>query len=401
MSTTTGMPGCAVSLLESGLLVNGMTVTDLLSGFSVRADSVVSVDDFSGAPTGHEGPMWRGSSVPIARLEAIRELIAEAMDARAQDPELTSSNPRVPRTRFPWGVGEKRSDVVVIGQDARLTAAYLRSVGVRARCVDLDASLRIAADLEVARAELVELEGQCAEPDRRDTEPIRQHLSRSLLQLRGLVDRQRGGLTLLIIGVIVASAVITSVVSRRGDSPTVAGLVTEHAGGEGERFSDVEHSSAPTEMPITDAVAPPWQDPQRRGSIAGGAGLPALRAATPVNARAEGWTLVDATERREIWASEDSGVRLLVAATPTPLTSQDDLDVTVLAALKEHPQVKVISFAPVDYEDEAPGSVTRWQIRLIDGHQVSVGCQYRWGSQELMNQRLAACDRFTATARVG
>jgi type VII secretion-associated protein (TIGR03931 family) len=96
-------------------------------------------------------------------------------------------------------------------------------------------------------------------------------------------------------------------------------------------------------------------------------------------------------------ASDDPAVRVLVAAVATPLTSQDELDRRMLDKLGEVPDVRVLSPGPVDYEESYPGSTTRWQIRLVDGHQVSVGCQYR----EYSTERLAACDRFVATVRVG
>ncbi|MDN6387095.1 MAG: type VII secretion-associated protein, partial [Corynebacterium sp.] len=126
MSTT--MVADAVALTESGVLVNGLCVTDLLSGLEVRGEDIEDTAD-----TGDASPVFRGSGVPLRRLESVRELVEEVLEARAVDPELTSANPVVPRTVFPWGIGAQVSDVLVVGPDKEATAAYLRISGLRAR----------------------------------------------------------------------------------------------------------------------------------------------------------------------------------------------------------------------------------------------------------------------------
>lgn len=435
----------AVSLVESGILVNGTTVTDLLSGFTVRSDDLGDRTGGGGAGPGGAGtgaPVWCGSGVPLARLEAVRELVAEVAADRDGDPELTSANPLVPRVLFPWGVGEPRSDVLVTGPDARVTAAYLRSVGLRARCVDRDAAVRIAADLEMARAELAELT-EPAEPgehpgavgpwsgryggesrddsgdDRDDTGwaggaagtdgaaddlPGDTSTGARTPRPRFPVPAVVAAVALLVAGVLALVAV-----TGRGADPgsAVAAAVSGDAGGTGEAAETAEagDSGAPGAAPgssgaaVTEPDSPGWRAPVRKGDT--GTDLPAARAAVPVTAELDGWTLREATARREIWMSDDPDARILVAATPTPLGTQEQLDARMLTVLETAPELTVLSRAPVDYEETSPASTTRWQVRLIDGHQVSVGCQYRGGTGDDTARRLATCDRFTATARVG
>jgi hypothetical protein len=143
-----GMVASAVALTESGILVNGLCATDLLSGVEVRCA------DAPDAAAG--GPEFRGSGVPLLRLEAVRELVEEVLEAREADPELTSANPVVPRTVFPWGIGASVSDILVAGPDKDATAAYLRMTGLRARTVDVSQALRLAGDLAEARAEVAD-----------------------------------------------------------------------------------------------------------------------------------------------------------------------------------------------------------------------------------------------------
>ncbi|WP_291474068.1 type VII secretion-associated protein [Corynebacterium sp.] len=372
----TGMTVQAVSLVESGILVNGWTVTDLLSGFSVRCD----------APGDSTGLLWRGSTVPLSKLEAVRELVAEALEERAADPDLTDPNPRTPRVRFPWGVGESTTDVLVTGENAATVAAYLRTVGVRARCVDPDTALRLAADLEMARAELAELEGGELEeePEQElvdaETDAERPPVRQALLAVTAVV--------VVLVGVLAVAGILR----RGGDESVAAALPT----GATSNVVPTPEQESVAAAPTDDAL---FADPVRRGDA-----TPehiTERADIPVNADLDGWTLREATDRREIWMSDDPDARILVAATPTPLGTQEELDARLLTGLADMPAAKVTSQHPVDYAEDSGRSTTRWQVRLIDGHQVSVGCQYRAGTAEETAGRLAACDRFTATARVG
>lgn len=390
-----GMTVQAVGLVESGVLVNGWTVTDLLSGYAVRGEP--PVDEVAGGVTATV--TWKNSGVPLARLESVRELVAEVLEVRAADPELTSPNPQVPRVLFPWGVGEARTDVLVTGPDDRVTAAYLRSVGVRARCVDRDAALRLAADLEMARSELAELEGG---PDEDlPEEDLPEEWAGDLPDRSPALRRPVVVAAVVAVGVLVVVGIVAA-----------AGL----SGGDGTASASAPTSSPAPPVTVTSVVsspsAAPWQDPVRHtaGGSDGSDGTDGTddapvstvdRADVPVNADLDGWTLREATQRREIWMSDDPDARILVAATPTPVGTQEDLDTRMLTGLADVPGVRVTATGPVDYEESGTSSVTRWQVRLIDGHQVSVGCQYRAGTAEQTAARLAACDRFTATARVG
>jgi type VII secretion-associated protein (TIGR03931 family) len=364
----TGMVAGAVGLVESGVLVHGaggMTVTDLLSGFSVTGEP----------PAGAEPVRYRDSDVSLVRLEAVRELVEEVLAERALDPELTSTNPVVPRTTFPWGVDSPRSDVLVTGPDAPVVAAYLRTTGLRARTVDVDAALRIAGDLESARLDLGVEEGAPETPlgDRGAG-----RAGGRLLPVAAVLA------VLLVVGGLGAALLTRGGGTGGGDGATVAaGTPAVPPTAPGPRFS------APSTPPVPSAAAAP--------STPAVPPSPASRSATPVRVDVPGWRLSGSDERREIWESDDPAVRVLVAAVATPLTSQDELDRRMLDKLGEVPDVRVLSPGPVDYEESYPGSTTRWQIRLVDGHQVSVGCQYR----EYSTERLAACDRFVATVRVG
>ncbi|AEK37650.1 type VII secretion-associated protein [Corynebacterium variabile] len=389
----TGMTVQAVSLVESGVLVNGWTVTDLLSGFSVRCD----------APGEGDGVRWRGSAVPLERLEAVRELVAEVLEERAADPDLTDPNPRTPRIRFPWGVGESTTDVLVTGQDATTVAAYLRTVGLRARCVDPDAALRLAADLEMARAELADLEG--GDPadgveDRVD------RVDRDVgAEMDGEMDTERPRVhrTLLAVTAVVVVLVGVLVVGLLGQGGEGSVTASPPATPQTAPQTGASSSAVPTPEQESAAAVPAdgqqFADPVRRGDPT--PEHTAERADIPVDADLDGWTLREATERREIWMSDDPDARILVAATPTPLGTQEELDARMLTGLADMPGARVTSQHPVDYEEDSGRSTTRWQVRLIDGHQVSVGCQYRTGTAEQTAGRLAACDRFAATARVG
>jgi type VII secretion-associated protein (TIGR03931 family) len=365
----TGMVAGAVGLVESGVLVHGaggMTVTDLLSGFSVTGEP----------PTGAEPVRYRDSDVSLVRLEAVRELVEEVLAERALDPELTSANPVVPRTTFPWGVDSPRSDVLVTGPDAPVVAAYLRTTGLRARTVDVDAALRIAGDLESAR---LDLGVEDTPPETPETPVGDRGAGRAggrLLPVGAVLA------VLLAVGGLGAALLTRGGGAGGGDGATVAaGTPAAPPTVPGPRPSA---SSMPPVPPVSSVPAAPPP-------------VPASRAVTPVRVDVPGWRLSGSDERREIWESDDPAVRVLVAAVATPLTSQDELDRRMLDKLGEVPDVRVLSPGPVDYEESYPGSTTRWQIRLVDGHQVSVGCQYR----EYSTERLAACDRFVATARVG
>lgn len=371
MSTT--MVADAVALTESGVLVNGLCVTDLLSGLEVRGEDIEDTAD-----TGDASPVFRGSGVPLRRLESVRELVEEVLEARAVDPELTSANPVVPRTVFPWGIGAQVSDVLVVGPDKEATAAYLRISGLRARTVDVGPALRLAGDLAAARAEL-------EDPAPPEPEPVQD------------VPRRRG-LVLSAVGATAVAAVTTIALVSTG---VVGGGAADVAGApETAQAATQTPDAAPPEASgasdASDTVEEPEAEAWREMSSGGEMEYADHPDAPQVTVDVPGWEVTESTAERDIWTSGDAGMRVLLAATPTPVGTQGELDTAMLRALDGADDVVVTNRSPVSYEEHFPDSTTSWRVRLVDGHQVSVGCQYR----DLTEDRQAVCDRFGATARV-
>lgn len=356
----------AVALTESGVLVNGLCVTDLLSGLEVRGEDIED--------TGDTTPVFRGSGVPLRRLESVRELVEEALEVRAADPELTSANPVVPRTVFPWGIGAQISDVLVAGPDKEATAAYLRLHGLRARTVDVGPALRLAGDLAAARAELEDPAPPELEPE---PEPARD------------VPRRRG-LMLSAVGTIAVVAVAT-----------IALVFIGVVGGGAADVAGATHTPDAATLAASDAsgvVEEPEPEPEAWREMSSGSEMEyADRPDAPqVTVDVAGWEITESTTERDIWTSGDAGMRVLLAAAPTPVGTQGELDTAMLRALDGTGDVVVTNRSPVTYEEHFPDSTTSWRVRLVDGHQVSIGCQYR----DLTEDRQAVCDRFGATARV-
>lgn len=399
-STPTAMLPAALALSESGVLVNGMSVTDLLSGLEVVGEE----------PTGQDaadGPEFRGSGVPLWRLEAVRELVAEVLEARAEDPELTSANPSVPRKVFPWGIGIVTSDVLVVGPGKEATASYLRIVGLRARTVDATAALRIAGDLAAARSAVDEV-GADVLPDIVDD-----HISESEVHVGTDTDADsEGGETpsrrasgrsrvpLLATVAVVAVGLLATVLVLRSGGPD-----TGEENQEGTEGTAAGNGGGVA--PTPEATTEPWRgfDRSSGGNPDDEAPTGPERPRPPVTVSIDvpGWTVTDSTDEREIWTSAaDKGMRVLTAAVPTPVDNQADLDRAMLDVLDkmagtgEGQGMTVTARSPVEYREIFPESTTTWGVRLIDGHQVSVGCQYR----EFSEERLEVCDRVTDTARV-
>ncbi|MGN0094484.1 MAG: type VII secretion-associated protein, partial [Corynebacterium sp.] len=174
------------------------------------------------------------------------------------------------------------------------------------------------------------------------------------------------------------------------DAPdTAAGAATTPVQGEGTGVQ-----SSPTTAAVPDATG--WRElsPGDRASeeLAGDP-------VTAVSVDVAGWRMTESTSDSEIWTSDDGGMRVLIAARPTPVGTQDELDAAMLGALDGldgNGGIRVTERSPVAYEEYFPDSTTSWRVRLVDGHQVSVGCQYR----EVSEDRREVCERFTATARV-
>lgn len=130
----------------------------------------------------------------------------------------------------------------------------------------------------------------------------------------------------------------------------------------------------------------PWREHHLAGEEVHTAAV--ARADVPVALDLPGWARSGATAQREEFQSADPDMRILVSAVPTPLKSQEELDRAVLGAVANTAGIRVAGHAPVSYEEAYPDSTTLWHVRLVDGHQVSVGCQFR----EVTGQRLRICD---------
>ncbi|WP_181645884.1 type VII secretion-associated protein [Corynebacterium heidelbergense] len=146
-----GVVAQAVGLQESGLFVDGATVTDLSTGF-------VAVADFPGS-SHNKDPLladegedrFRRSPLGHARLDQLREAVIDALEQRVANPSAASAKPTLPRNRFPWGIGINPPDLLVVGTHAPVVARYLQLEGFRARVYDPDPAIEVAHAL--ARAE--------------------------------------------------------------------------------------------------------------------------------------------------------------------------------------------------------------------------------------------------------
>lgn len=380
---TTGMVAEAVALTESGVLVNGLCATDLLSGLEVRAEP--GVED-----SVRDGPTYRGSGVALRKLESVRELVEEVLEARADDPELTSANPVTPRRVFPWGIGAARSDVLVVGPDKEVTASYLRVMGLRARTVDVARALRLSGDLAVARSDVAD--GSDNTGDTEDTGNTGNTGDTGDARGPDVPDRGSGGSGARP-RVVVMAVVALAAVMLLGGALVVGPSGTEEVAGQ----VHVDEATPGTE-PEPDQGPEPWRE-MHSGDRDGPDDAPGGEPAVSVAVDVAGWEVTETTVDREIWTSEDEGMRVLVAARPTPVDTQEELDTAMLGALDGldgNGEVRVTNRSPVSYEEYFPESTTAWQVRLVDGHQVSVGCQYR----EFSADRREVCDQFGATARV-
>ncbi|MCJ7857900.1 type VII secretion-associated protein [Corynebacterium kalidii] len=403
-----GMVASAVALTESGILVNGLCATDLLSGFEVRcADSPDSPDSPDASDASAGGPVFRGSGVPLLQLEAVRELVEEVLEAREADPELTSANPVVPRTVFPWGIGASVSDILVAGPDKDVTAAYLRMTGLRARTVDVSQALRLAGDLAEARAEVADPDpaGAGEQAGEEAGEEIRDQVGEQDRAESVVGSRSRGTRPSVPPRVVVLAAVALVSVVLVG---LVAGVL---ARGPGDSAHPVEAGGGvqdgreqPEATEATEDGDDVPEDPSWRELSADGTGPEEAGGARHVTVTVDvpGWRMSETTPDSEIWTSGDDGMRVLIAASPTPVGTQDELDAAMLRALDglDGPGadggVVVTGRSPVAYEEHFPDSTTSWRVLLVDGHQVSVGCQYR----EFSEDRRETCGRFGATVRV-
>lgn len=407
----------ALALQESGILVQGMSVTDLSTGFCVEGPPEAMSPDYvlvdpettSGKHSlGDDIALW-GTKISVARLGELTVLLDEVVQQREENPDAASVNPAVPRETFPWGIGLDTVDILVAGAHAKIIAAYLRVMGYRARVVDENEALSIAAELTAA-GPFVEKEAcptpapEPADSEHDDGEHDRERQESSTLKALIAV-----ALVVVVAGI---GVMVASLVTGR-DTPR-EDVVAEGAVASGENPAQPDESAGSPEPPIsTPSSAPPqppqkdkqkpkahnegrgqgrFEDPQKMG---GKRETHAPRADVPVTVGVPGWKRAGATKGREEYRSADEGMRVLIAAKPTPLRRQADLDQAVLRALEQAQGVRVVKQSPVVYEEKYPGSATQWHVVLRDGHQVSVGCQVR----EHTAHRDEQCRKIVRAAR--
>ena len=462
-----GLLAEAVARYESGLLVHGDQVTDLLTGFSLTMPPITGPDTASTLA-------FRGSGIDLQELDDLTELVTQVMQQRMNSPHAAGLDSGIPRDHFPYGVGESEPDVLVTGGQAAPIATYLRAAGFRARVVDTQYAMNLASSLAVAQQELLALSpeepmragagatgvagsgadagklthaealGQGApapgvppekEPRATPNRVLSWDLSGSRDKAgptRPAVNRGGAGAAaprklplgaspvaaafvaiIIVAGAMAAGLALDAAGGAGEDTQAVANAeggdgavgqagqvepgAGESAGGEDAGEGDSDRNRQPeTPPPFTPPPnRPGMQDPKINGKDADHRA--ADRADVPVTADwPKGWNLAEATPQRETYQSEkDAGMRVLLAAKPAPLKSQAELDKAVLKALRDAPGTKVASESPVSYREKYPDSETLWYVRLVDGHQVSIGCQYR----EPNPVRSRVCEQVVDSAR--
>lgn len=419
-----GLLAEALALQESGVLVSGMTVTDLATGFVVTGDAEMQrpgylqyegADSATGAASradAMDDVEFQRSGLSLGRLSELFEMVSEVLEQRQEYPEAAAVNPPEPRELFPWGIGLREVDVLVTGSFAVQVVHYLRIMGVRARLVDNDMVLRVASELALAQQELEHL--NLADPVRRGeaetakVEPVEeaeewQEVEEGASTIKEeRKDNRRlpaalAALALFIIGGLVATFTVFD--SQAAENTASAESTDSAASVEGDSSVEPEDSvgDAPASEDVDEEATEPFPEPHRRGVTT--ADQSSRRADIPISVNVDGWHLGSATRAREEYIGDDEGMRVLVAAKETPLKTQEEMDAAMLGALNDVSSgddgVTVVSTQPVSYEESYPSSTTLWHVRLVDGHQISVGCQYRqWNKQ-----REKVCQEFVETAR--
>lgn len=433
-----GLLAEALALQESGVLVSGMTVTDLATGFVVTGDAemqrpgylqyegadsaagaagTVSAVGAAGRADAMDDVEFQRSGLSLGRLSELFEMVSEVLEQRQEYPEAAAVNPPEPRELFPWGIGLREVDVLVTGSFAVQVVHYLRIMGVRARLVDNDMVLRVASELALAQQELEHL--NLAEPihhrnvDTAVAEPVEeaeewQEVEGASIRKEERKDNRRlpaalVALALFIVGGLVATF---TVFDSQAAENTAGSEGTEGTEGTESAVSSTGSLSVEPEEPIADEsglegtgeeATEPFPEPHRRGVTT--ADQSSRRADIPISVNVDGWRLGSATRAREEYIGDDEGMRVLVAAKETPLKTQEEMDAAMLGALNDVSSsddgVTVVSTQPVSYEESYPSSTTLWHVRLVDGHQISVGCQYRQWNE----QREKVCQEFVETAR--
>lgn len=405
-----GLLAEAVARYESGLLVHGDQVTDLLTGFSLTMPPAGPAD----APRLE----FRGSGLDLQELDDLTELITQVMQQRMASPHAEGLDSGIPRDHFPYGLSAEAPDVLITGAKANPIAAYLRSAGFRARVVDTQYAMALASNLAVAQQELAALAPDPApSPDGAAAEPASPREEGEEKEPRALPLGASPVMAAFVVIIIVAGAMAAGLAldatGNRGEEvqaaeqpggnpggaqgPDGRGDADRGAAGEAEAGDAEDRNRQPeTPPPFTPKPnRPGMQEPKLKGGLTDGRAT--ARAEIPVAADwPAGWRLASATPQRETYQSDkDAGMRVLLAAKPAPLKNQQELDKAVLEALKDAPGTKVASQSPVSYREKYPDSETLWFVRLVDGHQVSIGCQYR----EPNPVRSKVCEQVVDSAR--
>lgn len=419
-----GLLAEALALQESGVLVSGMTVTDLATGFVVTGDAEMQrpgylqyegADSAAGAASradAMDDVEFQRSGLSLGRLSELFEMVSEVLEQRQEYPEAAAVNPPEPRELFPWGIGLREVDVLVTGSFAVQVVHYLRIMGVRARLVDNDMVLRVASELALAQQELEHL--NLADPVRRGeaetamVEPVEEAEEWQEVDEGASIKKEErkdnrrlpaalAALALFIIGGLVATFTVFD--SQAAENTASAEGTDSAASVEGDSSVEPEDSvgDEPASEEVDEELTEPFPEPHRRGVTT--ADQSSRRADIPISVNVDGWHLGSATRAREEYLGDDEGMRVLVAAKETPLKTQEEMDAAMLGALNDVSSgddgVTVVSTQPVSYEEKYPSSTTLWHVRLVDGHQISVGCQYRQWNE----QREKVCQEFVATAR--
>ena len=413
-----GLLAEALALQESGVLVSGMTVTDLATGFVVTGDAemqrpgYLQYESSENTADALDDVEFQRSGLSLGRLSELFEMVSEVLEQRQVYPEAAAVNPPEPRELFPWGIGLREVDVLVTGSFAVQVVNYLRIMGVRARLVDNDMVLRVASELALAQQELEHL--NLADPVRRGeaetamVEPVEEAEEWQEVDEGASIKKEErkdnrrlpaalAALALFIIGGLVATFTVFD--SQAAENTASAESTDSAASVEGDSSVEPEDSvgDEPASEEVDEELTEPFPEPHRRGVTT--ADQSSRRADIPISVNVDGWHLGSATRAREEYIGDDEGMRVLVAAKETPLKTQEEMDAAMLGALNDVSSsddgVTVVSTQPVSYEEKYPSSTTLWHVRLVDGHQISVGCQYRQWNE----QREKVCQEFVETAR--
>lgn len=419
-----GLLAEALALQESGVLVSGMTVTDLATGFVVTGDAemqrpgYLQYESSENTADALDDVEFQRSGLSLGRLTELFEMVSEVLEQRQEYPEAAAVNPPEPRELFPWGIGLREVDVLVTGSFAVQVVHFLRIMGVRARLVDNDMVLRVASELALAQQELEHL--NLADPVRRGeaetamVEPVKEAAERqevdegasTIKEERNDNRRLPAALAALVLFIIGGLVATFTVFDSQAAENTASAELTESTESTDGAASEPGSPSVESEELFADEpgseesgeeLTEPFPEPHRRGVTT--ADQSSRRADIPISVNVDGWHLGSATRAREEYIGDDEGMRVLVAAKETPLKTQEEMDAAMLGALNDVSSgddgVTVVSTQPVSYEESYPSSTTLWHVRLVDGHQISVGCQYRqWNKQ-----REKVCQGFVETAR--